>query len=486
MEARQLNASLSQSESISQADKPYTPRMQHLWTDKHRPQKFADLIGNERLHREVMHWLKQWDGCVFNMKPKHKPKEDEHPTIDKHGRPLRKILFLSGPPGFGKTTLAHVAARHAGYNVIEVNASDERGGKALTDRIAQALSSHDVTNSKPNCLIIDEIDGALGGASDNSLIKCLLDLVTKEGEPLKSLSTNSKRKKQSRQILQRPIICIANDQYAAALRPLRACSAVISFQAPTISVIVNRLRGVCEIEGLRAESRALHALCEMSNCDIRSCLNALQMASQKTAYFDMSTLSHAMAGRKDLQQSMFHVLKTLFLLPTGKRSAALIRQGVKQDKYVNRLEEMVSGSGEMDKIVQGCFEGYLNGSFHDAGFTKINSCLEWLHLYDRAQMATIEDQRYELYQYMPFAPVAFHQLATTMPPKTEYPRVDYEQRTAQRDHLNTTDIMRSGFNPRLWRMFNRRQISCELLQPLLEIISPELKPVSIHPQSFHS
>jgi chromosome transmission fidelity protein 18 len=29
---------------------------------------------------------------------------------------------MSGPPGFGKTTLAHIIAKHAGYNVMELNA----------------------------------------------------------------------------------------------------------------------------------------------------------------------------------------------------------------------------------------------------------------------------------------------------------------------------------------------------------------------------
>lgn len=33
-----------------------------------------------------------------------------------------QILLLSGPAGFGKTTLAHIAAKQAGYDVMEINA----------------------------------------------------------------------------------------------------------------------------------------------------------------------------------------------------------------------------------------------------------------------------------------------------------------------------------------------------------------------------
>jgi chromosome transmission fidelity protein 18 len=33
---------------------------------------------------------------------------------------MLQVLLLCGPPGLGKTTLAHVAARHCGYHVVEV------------------------------------------------------------------------------------------------------------------------------------------------------------------------------------------------------------------------------------------------------------------------------------------------------------------------------------------------------------------------------
>lgn len=98
--------------------------------------------------------------------------------------------MLSGPPGLGKTTLAHVIAKHAGYNVVEINArweiadndddqpkcflpavnsgatacydSDDRSADVFQKRIDTATQMKSVlgSNEKPNCLIIDEIDGA--------------------------------------------------------------------------------------------------------------------------------------------------------------------------------------------------------------------------------------------------------------------------------------------------------------------------------------
>lgn len=65
--------------------------------------------------------------------------------------------------GLGKTTLAHVVARHCGYRTVEINASDERTATTLHARISDAVQMQSVMGAgRPNCVIIDEIDGATG------------------------------------------------------------------------------------------------------------------------------------------------------------------------------------------------------------------------------------------------------------------------------------------------------------------------------------
>jgi chromosome transmission fidelity protein 18 len=57
-------------------------------------------------------------------------------------------------------------AQHAGYNVIEVNASDDRTGSVMERKIHSVLEISSVKNDgRPNLLVIDEVDGAsaMGG-----------------------------------------------------------------------------------------------------------------------------------------------------------------------------------------------------------------------------------------------------------------------------------------------------------------------------------
>ncbi|RVW12612.1 Chromosome transmission fidelity protein 18-like [Vitis vinifera] len=91
-----------------------------------------------------------------------------------------KILLLCGPPGLGKTTLAHVAAKHCGYRVVEINASDDRSSSIIEAKILDVVQMNSVmADSKPNCLVIDEIDGALGDGKGavEVILKMVIDMV---------------------------------------------------------------------------------------------------------------------------------------------------------------------------------------------------------------------------------------------------------------------------------------------------------------------
>lgn len=62
-----------------------------LWVDEYRPQQYTDLLGDDRVHREVMAWVKEWDYCVFGKsKGKHRMTEDGQ-NLDEYRRPQEKV-----------------------------------------------------------------------------------------------------------------------------------------------------------------------------------------------------------------------------------------------------------------------------------------------------------------------------------------------------------------------------------------------------------
>ena len=255
-----------------------------LWTEKYRATKFVDLIGDDRTHRDVLRWLKSWDPIVFpgtsRLKPKTKFVETE--TELRH---QRKVLLLTGAPGLGKTTLAHVCAKQAGYEVVEINASDERSRDVVKGRIKDSVGIENVRgiNAKdatgparkagpPVCVIVDEVDGVVSGSSsggEGGFIKALIELITldqKNSNVLESTSANAAKstRKGNRFRLLRPIILICNDTYNSALRPLRVSgmAEIIDIKRPPLDRVVSRLKSIFVKEGVACDGDGVRRLCE--------------------------------------------------------------------------------------------------------------------------------------------------------------------------------------------------------------------------------
>lgn len=260
-----------------------------LWTEKYRARTFMDLVGDDLTNRQVLRWLKRWDPIVFPHSVKSKPSrrrgaqgQQQQPEEEK---PHRKILMLTGPPGLGKTTLAHVCARQAGYEVLEINASDDRSKDVVKGRIRTSLGTESVKtveNKKPEtgkqqkiarpvCVVVDEVDGVVsgsGGSGEGGFIKALIDLVlldqkTSSGAGASSAAGRKKKKGDDfRQM--RPLILICNDVYHPSLRPLRqsGLAEIIHVGKPSVEAVVTRLKTVFEKEGIPCEKDAARKLCE--------------------------------------------------------------------------------------------------------------------------------------------------------------------------------------------------------------------------------
>ena len=407
-------------------------RTKLLWTERYRARKFTDLVGDDRLHREVLRWLKAWDPIVFHgSKPSRSMSaEGDHNDSKAH----RKILLLAGPPGFGKTTLAHVLAKQAGYDTLEINASDDRSSQIVRGRIKDCLGTENVRNdakltgtkrarvSKPTCVIVDEVDGVVTGSStsgEGGFIKALLDLAMMDQRHSTALAPAShniakSRGKRDRFRILRPLILICNDVHHPSLRPLRTSSLaeIIYMRKAPFDKVVSRLRSIFDQEGVKCDGAGVQKLCEMTwgvtrnqdGCsqangdgDLRGCLVAGEWAASKLRASSQGQIGLTKAwvednisdnvvrnghsrgvGRGGIRGTVERVFlenagfPKVLGIPVQEDSAARLSDvGVAEATKRNamsNLREVVETAGEHDRIITDCFMTYGSQPFQDDVF----------------------------------------------------------------------------------------------------------------------
>lgn len=468
-----------------------------LWVEKFKPRSYTQLLSDDGTNRVLLQWLKLWDSVVFNKeqkKPKPPPTEGEEdkykdfgvnlPEVleeyDSMGRPQQRVSLLHGPPGLGKTTLAHIIAKQAGYNVVEMNASDDRSIEAFKNNLENATQMRSVISQdqRPNCLIIDEIDGAPAP----SILHLVEVLSGKKEKKEKEGAAKKKKKKEETNIL-RPIICICNDLYAPALRPLRQMSLVVPFPQTLSSRLAFRLKQVCGIEKLQADSSVLLALCKKTDNDIRACLSTLQFFKQKNAVLRASDIAAKSVGSKDAHSSLFSVWDDIFHIPrpgktvvsdTGEEEPA----NSMHIRYKNVLST-VQSCGEYDKLLNGVFENFLDVKFKDSGMMNVIDGLEWFVHFDILHQEMMHSQNYSIMGHLPFPLVASHLLfAANVKERIKFPVQHTECRAKLAKNHNILASVVAEMAPQARAFSNNTVMVRDLLPLLTTVLQPSIRPVN--------
>jgi len=494
----------------------------NLWVEKFKPRSYMQLLSDDGTNRNLLHWLKLWDKMVFNRELPKKPeikatdttgatpnsggddgkntgkpdfkknfennefkktfvsKNDLIEDLDDTGRPQQKTSLLYGPPGLGKTTLAHVVANHAGYNVVEINASDDRSLAAFKIRLDAATQMTSVNNKdkRPNCLVIDEIDGA-----PSPTITYLVSLLTG-----KAKKKSKKGKDSNATFLQRPIICICNDLYVPALRPLRQISLLMKFPPTSSQRLVQRLSFISGQQSLKTDLTALMALCEKSGNDIRSCLSTLQFFKSKGQKLSKADVYKTNVGNKDSTKSHFSVWEELFSIPRSSGSNKRKHDGKSEEncaalnvRFKNSLH-MAQSCGDYEKLQQGVFENYLTIKFKDAKMQNVLAGNEWFCFFDVMHHNIMKTQTYATMAYLPYNFVATHLYfaasSASGRAKIVYPTQDYEMKSATIKSSQILQSLYTDMNPLVRCFSSTVALVRDIIPCVLAIVQPNLRPVN--------
>ncbi len=239
--------------------------------------------------KKLTEWLKSWEKSVAAEEAGAGGAGAPTSAAAAKKAKFKRAALLSGAPGIGKTTAAHIVAKSLGFDVLELNASDTRsraqikasllpvignrvlnfgvkgqprgGGSATAGAGSSSSAGADLTAGRmagfaatKRVIIMDEVDGmSTGDFGGNAELIALVKKTTT------------------------PVICVCNDRQKDGVKNLAEHCLDLKFTPPEVPKVVARLSAIAAAEHFNVEPAAIEALVSSTNGDIRQIINALMM-----------------------------------------------------------------------------------------------------------------------------------------------------------------------------------------------------------------
>ena len=229
------------------------------FTEKYKPKKLTQVIGQNQAASLLFAFYRQF--------------------------PRRRAAILHGPPGSGKTALAHALTSQNKLELIELNASDKRNKASVEELLGPASQQASIFGTK-KLIVIDEIDG-ISGTKDRGAIPAIIKIIKET---------------------KFPIIITANDPWSSKLRTLRNYCDMVQLRKVNYLSIAKHLKLIAEKEKIKFDERAITKLAASVDGDMRAALNDLQAMSLDGKL----TNEDLVIWGREKEESIFNTMKLIF------------------------------------------------------------------------------------------------------------------------------------------------------------------------------
>ncbi len=284
-----------------------------MWSEKYRPQMIADMVGNEDARTKFVEWFAKW----------------------KKGT---KPLLLVGPPGIGKTTLAILAAKQFGYDMISLNASDIRNKKRIQEILSPVLGTSSLFGSP--MIFVDEVDGIYGRA-DYGGAEALIQILK---EPTV------------------PIILAANSETSSKMKGIKKAVKTIHLRPLPPRMLLLYLNKILQKEDGKISPGTLIKIITESRGDLRSMINTTQAfvtgfeppTEKSFESLDVETAVNAFF-KANSENEARTVLYSLRINPREKINAfysSVITSSITKEQMAKMLQVLSEADGLYGKIMR--------------------------------------------------------------------------------------------------------------------------------------
>jgi adenylate kinase family enzyme len=349
------------------------------WLEKYRPSYLKEYITNDIEIKKAIKWIEDYKG-----------KKNE----------TKKVLLILGNSGVGKTLLADLIFKEYNYQKIELNSSDIRSQKKLSEFLKKSLTYKNVVDmfndgNTPIGILMDEID-TICKLSDKGGMSEFLDIL-KQNEKIELNKKKNKKVKINVDDyikLYNPIICTSNDINDKKINELKKYAEVIKLENPTDDSLKTIAKNLYSKNNVIYEEDVLEDIIKYSLGDIRQLVQILE---------DLYFFSSFMTINKVLFEKFKKAYKTKERDIQLKDSTKILlteKMDIKSSQklfdidclltplmiYHNSID-FIKNCEDTSKVKLNCYKNILESlCIHDTIQTNIFEIQDWDELYQFASI----------------------------------------------------------------------------------------------------